>query len=114
MSKQEVTTTGNIPKNYFPVRRRKKKVDGMSEALFAVELVEDYGLDHRDALEVVLEQDVDKAAKKMAKKAAPDDDDKQKELESKYKEKMMKMKKEGKGKMPRMKEMGYKMEKGCR
>lgn len=98
-SKREVTTTGSdIPKNYFPSRRKKKskKVDVMNEALFAVQLVEDYGFDPKDAMEVVLEQDNDMAAKKMAKKAAPDDPEKQKELESKYKEKMAKMKKERK------------------
>ena len=64
----------------------------MKEALFAVELVEDYGFDHREALELVIEQDPEKAAKNMAKKAAPDDPDKQKELESKYLERMKKMK----------------------
>lgn len=66
----------------------------MNEALLAVELVESYGLEHVDALDIVLEQDDDKAAKKMAKKAAPDDPEKQKELEAKYKEKMHKMRKE--------------------
>lgn len=99
---KEVTTTANVPSNYFPDRRNKRKdsyvrktrtkneVKDMNEALFAVELVERYGLDHRDALDIVLEQDDDKAAAKMAKKAAPDDPDKQKELESKYKEQMKK------------------------
>lgn len=65
----------------------------MREAEVAVDLVEEFGLSHEDALDVVLEQDPDKAAKKMAKKAAPDDADQQKELEGKYRERM-KMKKE--------------------
>lgn len=65
----------------------------MNEATIAVELVEEYGLDASAALEVMLEQDLDKAAKKMAQKAAPDDKEKQKELEGKYKERMMKRKK---------------------
>lgn len=70
----------------------------MNEALVAVELVEEHGFDHREALSIVLEQDTDKAAKKMAKKAAPDDPEKQKELEAKYRERMMKMKKKESGK----------------
>lgn len=61
-------------------------------AMFAVELVERYGFSHRDALECILEQDDNDGPKKMAKKAAPDDKEKQKELEAKFREKMKRMK----------------------
>lgn len=93
----EVTTTQDVP-IYFPQRKKRKKRPSegkkMNEATFAVSLVEEFGLSHRDALEVVLEQDdddkADKAAKKMAKKAANGDKDKEKELEAKYKEQIKK------------------------
>lgn len=95
MRYKETTTTANLPtSNYFPPKRKKKeKEKKMNEARLAVELVEKYALDPRDALEVVMEGDTDKAAQKMAKKAAPDDEDKQKELEGKFKEKMKKKRK---------------------
>lgn len=67
----------------------------MREAMLAVRLVEDHGYSYDDAMDLILEQDPEKAAKKMAKNAAPDDPEKQKELESKYKEKMMRMKEKG-------------------
>ena len=62
----------------------------MNEALKALELVEELGLDSQDALDLVIEGDIDKQAKKMAKKDAPDDKDKQKELECKYKKELEK------------------------
>jgi len=101
---KEVTTTTDVP-IYFPQRKKKRtslyvrktrtkdEDEEMNEAMLAVQLVEEYGLDHRDALDIVLEQDPDMAAKKMAKKAANGDKDKEKELEAKYKEQMMKKKK---------------------
>jgi len=103
----EVTTTVDVPV-YFPDRKKKKHRNQlyvrktrtknedkkMNEALLAIELVEDYGLDSREALAIVLEQDPDKAAKKMAKKNGNGDPDKEKELEAKYRETMKKKMKE--------------------
>ncbi len=110
---KEVTTTVGIP-IYFPGRRKKEKDQlyvrktrtkdektEMNDASFAVQLVEEYGLDSREALDIVLEQDPEKAAKKMAKKDADGDKDKEKELEAKYMAQMQKkMKETDKKKLP--------------
>ena len=69
----------------------------MGEAQFAVELVEEYGLDHADALDVVIEGDVDKVVALILEKEKENGDDmdgddekkaKKKELEKKMKKKM--------------------------
>jgi len=95
----EVITTADIPK-YYPTKRRKTRIvrtthgdKKMNEALLAVTLVEHYGLDHSTALTVVLEGDIDKAAKKMAAKIK--DPEKRKDAEQKFKNELKKrMKKE--------------------
>ena len=86
------TTTADVP-IYFPGKRKdKKRRKGrkMNEVEQALDLVESMGFSPSDALEVILEQekDYDKAAKKMAKKAANGDADKEKELEAKFKKAM--------------------------
>lgn len=62
----------------------------MNEARLAVRLVERYGLSTKQALKVVLEDDADAAAKMVAKKEAPEDPKKQKDLEKRYKEDIQK------------------------
>ena len=65
---KEITKTTNIPA-FFPqgFKRKKKKKEKwfMNEAKFALELMEEYGLEPKEVLEIILETDIEKAAAKM-------------------------------------------------